>query len=117
MTKQQGFTLIEVMVALLVVAVALSALSQTLAMFVNQQASLPERTYAGWIAQNRLTELQHSVGDEVELKTKITLGAQDWQTEISLEPTPIPGMMRATVEVRLEGSEHLANRMVTVVGN
>ncbi|MBE0494038.1 MAG: type II secretion system minor pseudopilin GspI [Thiomicrospira sp.] len=117
MIKQQGFTLIEVMVALLIVAVALAALSQTLAMFVNQQASLPERTYAGWIAQNRLTELQHSVGEEVELKSNTSLGGQEWQTEISLEPTPIPGMMRATVEVRLQGSEHLANRMVTVVGN
>lgn len=115
--KQQGFTLIEVMVALLIVAVALAALSQTLGVFVNQQASLPERTYAAWVAQNRLIELQNSVGDEIEMKSSATLGGQDWQTEIDLQPTPIPGMMRATIEVRLQGSQHLANRMVTVVGN
>lgn len=114
--QQQGFTLIEVMIALLIVAVSLAALSQTLAVFVHQQATLPERTYASWIAQNRFVELQTSLGGEFDLISNHHFAGQNWQSSIELEPTPIPGMMRASIEVKLEGSPYLANRMVTVIG-
>jgi general secretion pathway protein I len=115
-SKQRGFTLIEVLVALLIVAVALAALSQTLAVLTQQQGGLEQRLYAGWIAQNRLVELTMSLDGEIETQTEVEMAGTTWQTELSLEPTPIPGMMRATLEVKLAGEDDILARMVTVVG-
>lgn len=114
--KQAGFTLIEVMVALLIVAVALAALSQTLALMTQQQSGLTERVYASWVAQNRLVELQHSFGREIEKQTKTDMLGASWSSELQLDSTAIPGMMRSTLEVKLEGQDYPAVRLVTVMG-
>ncbi|WP_049778963.1 type II secretion system minor pseudopilin GspI [Thiomicrospira cyclica] len=113
---QQGFSLIEVMIALLVVAVSLAALSQTLATLTHQQASLTERAYAGWVAQNRLVEIQASVGSEIERQQEVELLGVTWQTELQFDSTPIPGMVRATLLVEVKGAANPAARLVTVVG-
>lgn len=102
--------------AVLIVAVALAALSQTLAVMTQQQSSLAERAYGSWVAQNRLIELQYSLGGEIEKQTEVEMVGTTWQTDLQLENTAIPGMMRATLEVRLDGAKHPAARLVTVVG-
>ena len=53
-----GFTLIEVMVAMAVVAVALPALLFALIQQVDGTGYLRERTLASWVAANKLSELQ-----------------------------------------------------------
>ena len=51
-----GFTLIEVLVGLLVLALALLALTRTAASQVQNFGALRERTLAGWLAQDVLAE-------------------------------------------------------------
>ena len=60
--RAAGFTLIEVLVALMVVAIGLSALMVTLSSTARTSAALRDKTLAQWIALNRLTELRLSVG-------------------------------------------------------
>lgn len=53
-----GFTLVEVMVALLVVGIALTIATQAATSIAQSMYELRQRSYAGWSAQNRVNELQ-----------------------------------------------------------
>ncbi len=56
MKQQRAFTLLEVLIALAMLAVALSAASRGIGMAASQATQLGERHIAQWIAQNRLAE-------------------------------------------------------------
>ena len=55
---RRGFTLVEILVALAIVAVALAAGMRALAQSADGASSLKARTLALWVAQNRLANAQ-----------------------------------------------------------
>jgi len=78
--KQNGFTLIEVMVALTIIAISLGALLSTSGTQANSVAYLKQKTLAHWVAVNELTELRMAKefpapGDE---KGVTTMTNHDW---------------------------------------
>ena len=52
--KSRGFTLIEVMVALVVAALALVAVMASISQMIDAGTAMRDRTYASWIAQNKI---------------------------------------------------------------
>ena len=80
MRRGNGFTLVEVLVALAVLAVGLMAALTAIGQLTANEAYLRDRTLATWVAHNRLVEEQLSVADaQGELKgvTKIYLEVLD----------------------------------------
>jgi general secretion pathway protein I len=57
-----GFTLIEILVALIVAAVSLAAASRAALMATDNASTLRLRTLASWVAQNRLAARQIEPG-------------------------------------------------------
>ena len=99
-----GFTLVEVMVALAVVAVALPALLVTLSQQLDGLRYLEDRTHAQWVAANRLAELRLVLGAKGSLQTGQVSGSEDlagrsWYWWSEGEETEVPGFFRYQIVV------------------
>ncbi len=56
--RQSGFTLLEVLVALGILAIALGAIIQSISQATSNIGYLRDKTYAHWVAMNRVVEIQ-----------------------------------------------------------
>jgi general secretion pathway protein I len=69
--SQRGFTLVEVLVALVVVAIGLSALMMAVSGTARTSGYLRDKTLAQWIALNRLTEVRLTVNKVAQNATTV----------------------------------------------
>ena len=87
---QHGFTLLEVLVALAILAVALGALIQTASNQTLNTAHLRDKTLAHWVALNKITELQ--LTGEWPAKGKKQgneeMGLREWHWVRTVSDTP-----------------------------
>jgi general secretion pathway protein I len=101
--KPAGFTLIEVRVALVIVAFGMMAVHTQLNRYVAAATYVEQKTLASWIATNKLTEL--SVGptwppvDEYE--EDVEFANRQWRCEIVVSETEVANLHRVDVSVRL----------------
>lgn len=100
----RGFTLIEVMVALAVVAIALPALLFLLFQQLDGAEYLRQRSVASWIAEDKLGELRLIVArqgalPEGEITGETKVLDQDWSWWIDQEGTEVPGFIRVEINV------------------
>ena len=106
----KGFTLIEVMVALAVVAVALPALLFALFQQLDGTAYLRDRPLASWVASNKLSELRLVMAHtgsipSGELQGQTAFAERDWRWEITQSNTQLPGFVRIRIAVNLIDDE------------
>jgi len=119
-TRARGFTLLEVMVALAVLAISLGALSKGIALYLDNASYLQERTFATWVAQNRATELQvlHSWPKPDTTKGTSQLAGQEWhwlQTVTTIEDRPEIRQVRIEVRRQPDDERPLAT-LIALLG-
>lgn len=117
-SASNGFTLLEVMVALTVfVAIALT-LSQTASQSVDTTLYLQEKTLASMVAENKLNKLRLEGMPPVgERKNTTTLAEREWQLTTKVEKTEFPDTHRVTVSVALARSKDSPLlSLVTIIG-
>src|SRR3954468_15976521 len=90
----RGFTLLEVLIALAIVAMSVGALLGTVTSSASNITYLREKTQAEWVALNRLTELRiaKQFPDKGKRTGKSELAGQRWQWEQEVTELPIKGM-------------------------
>ena len=57
MMRVRGFTLLEILIALAILAIALSAATRAMGVSTDTAIALRQRTLAAWVAQNHMAEL------------------------------------------------------------
>lgn len=106
-TGTSGFTLVEILVALAVLAIALTATAHALGSAIDTTSALRERTLARWVAEDRLTELELK-SEWPALDTKegdATMGGRKFHWVQETGVTPVTRLRRIEVSVMLPGAK------------
>ena len=93
------------MVALVIIAVSLTGMAVTMGAMLDNATTLRERTYASWIAQNKIVEIR-AAGTVPETKTTsgdLEYAGIDWSWETTVSETGIEGLLRIDVAVTRPG--------------
>ena len=98
----RGFTLIEVLVALAIVAVGMAAVMSALSSSANTVVYMRDKTFAQWVALNQLATLRvtgqtPSVGDT---NGDLDYAGRSWHWKQEVVASEVPGVMRIDVSVR-----------------
>lgn len=110
MKRSRGFTLLEVLVAMAVLSLSLAAISKAAAGFIVNQAYLRDRTYAQWVAHNRLAEVLlsrrwPSIGQQKD-QVEYPKGEREWRWVMQVTQTGEEDLRRLDIEIfPLEGED------------
>lgn len=120
MRAPKGFTLIEVLVAMTIIAVGVSALVGSAAASAWRADYLREREFGRWVASNVLAELQvvpawPSIGSK---NTEVEMGTLTWYVKTRTQAVADADLRRVDVEVRRDkDAESYIYTVAGFVGN
>ncbi len=103
MKRRAGFTLLEVLVALAVLAIAMSAIIRAATQSIETAAVLREQTFASWVALNQVNQLLLDAKPwptEGSRTGKADLAGRGWRWEARFAKTEDPDLRRLEMTVR-----------------
>lgn len=109
--KNRGFTLIEVMIALAIVAMALPAFMTLVSSQLRGSGFIREKTQAYWIAEDQLTRLnlRHKLIDQLVLPDTengvVEVSGVEWFWEINSQDTEVENFKRIDIRVSLNSEK------------
>jgi len=116
--RNTGFTLLEVMVALIIVSLGMMAVSAQLGRFAAASYDMEQKTLASWIASNKITELSiarqwpeiGTVQEELEFAQRL------WLLRTEVTETEVENLRRVDVYVmRADDPEEIVRRLTGFV--
>jgi general secretion pathway protein I len=105
-SKHRGFTLIEVLVALAIVAIGMAAVLEALSSSANTVSFLRDKTFAQWVALNqiattRLTAEQQGQAPQAgNTDGDVDFAGRKWHYRQEVTTTELPSLVRIDVKVR-----------------
>ena len=121
LNKQKAFTLVEVMVALAVIALGLAAVIKTVTSTTNNTIYLRDKTLAYWVAQNQISEIEINTAAPKSGFTdgQETLAGLTWHWTRKVEGTEDPDTSRVEVTVRKDKDRSAQNyaTLITLLFN
>lgn len=105
--SQRGFTLLEALVALVIVALGMMAVNTQLGRYAVSSIHIEEKTLASWIATNKIEELSvenqwPELGDQEE---ELEFAGRTWLCRTEITETEVPNLRRVDVYVSFADDE------------
>ncbi|BBP56932.1 type II secretion system minor pseudopilin GspI [Pseudomonas sp. St316] len=101
----QGFTLLEVMVALAIFATLAAAVLSASQFVLKQSAGLEDRLFGAWLADNQLSELRLQAATPLgQQRLARRLDQRDWVLQQRVAPARDPHLLQVEIQVSRAGS-------------
>ena len=115
---QQGFTLIEVLAALIIVSLGMLGVIQAVSQTASNSVYLRDKTLAHWIAMNRLTEVRLAAAAPAidETADELEYAGRRWRWAMEVQETPVESMRRIDVRVSLADSGDDGSALAVLTG-
>jgi general secretion pathway protein I len=103
--KTAGFTLVEMLIAVVIMAVVGTTLATTIGSVAGQTYALERRTVANWVALNELAKLRIDLRAnpralaEGKSTARLFMGDREWEVRTSVIATEHPLLRRVEVDV------------------
>ena len=109
-SNNAGFTLIEVLVATSVIAIALAAVIRSTGLNVANAAYLRDKTFAHWVAMNQMAELQiERAYPPIGKKSgREEMAGRDWFWTREVKQSPDKDIRRVEIRVSMEEKQDSA---------
>ena len=113
-----GFTLIEVMVALVIVSLALAGVAASMGQMIDTANTMRDRTFASWIAQNKITEMRLAavVPDIGESSGEVDYANASWSWTANVSETGVENLLRVDVTVSYAGFDQPVRQVTGFIG-
>lgn len=114
----KGFTLLEVLVALAVIAFSLAAAASAVSGNTRNASGLQQRTYAHWVAMNKMAEL-HVDKKWPSIRTtkgSALMARHEWFWAIKVSKTPDNKDFMRRVDITVRADEDDESPLVTLTG-
>lgn len=118
MKTSKGFTLIEVMVAMAIAALGLAAVAASVSQMVDAGAAMQQRSYASWIAQNKIAEMRlaNVIPDVSESSGDTIFANREWIWRATVSDTGVENLFRVDVRVGLAGGDENIRTVTGFIG-
>lgn len=122
MTSTRGFTLIEVMVALVVFAVVSVALVKNTTLSLRQTGEMEARSVAWWLAENQMTRLRLLPKTDEDYpvlgmaREDVDMNEVLWEIETRVEATDNDDVRRVVVSVYEDGNTESRAELIGFIG-
>lgn len=115
--RTRGFTLLEVLIALFILAIALAAIMRNLTGAIATTGALRSRTMALWVAENRLSRVEGIVRwpGLGRRRSRAREDGRHFQVMTHVLATALPNIRRVQITVHMSGRRHILMRLVGFV--
>lgn len=113
-----GFTLLEVMIALVIVGLTLLAMAGKMGSMLNAANTMRNYTYASWIAHNKITEMRlANVVPEVSSSSgEVRYAGVDWAWRAVVSETGVENLYRVDVSISFPGEDPIMRPVTGFIG-
>jgi len=112
-SKARGFTLLEVMIALLVITLGMGAVISTTTESGWKSAHLRQSTIASWVAYNEIAvyRARRTWDSKTRRSGETEMANANWVWEMEISNTDDPSLRRIDVEVSVKGEDAVKARV------
>lgn len=118
MRPQQGFTLIEVLIALAIIGIAITAVIKATSQNIHATSYLQKKTLALWVGQEIMNETRANLlnlGDSTgNQKLTTEMLGEDWDWKREIQDTPNPRIRKVIVKVYASNGRDNESPIITL---